>query len=113
MRVESFPLSRDTAIPTRAQDLRPVASAYEEDGKDKPERDRSKDLNRAVDKLNQATGLLNRHLKFRMHKETKTTIVQVIDSESDQVLREFPPEKMLDMLANLEKAVGIIIDKYV
>lgn len=113
MRIESFPLSRDTAIPTKPQDLKPVAKSHEENGKDKPERDRSKDLNRAVDKLNQAAELFNRHLRFKLHEDTNRTIVQVVENGSDKVLSEFPPEKVLDMVANLEKAVGLVIDKYV
>ncbi len=112
VRIESFPLSRKVTI-EKPQDLKPVAKVYDQDGKDKPERDGSKDLNRAVDKLNQTAELFNRHLKFKIHEGTKRTVVQIIDNESDKVIQEFPLEKVLDMLANLEKTVGMLIDRLV
>lgn len=113
MRIESFPLSRDAAIPTKPQDVKPMTKPYEEDGKDKPERDGSKDLNRTVEKLNKAAELFNNHVRFKVHKDTGRTIVQVIENGSDKVLAEFPPEKALDMEARIHKAVGIVLDKYV
>jgi hypothetical protein len=35
----------------------------------------------------------------------------VIDSETSEVIKEIPPEKILDMIAKIEKMIGLIIDE--
>ncbi|WP_151733762.1 flagellar protein FlaG ['Paenibacillus yunnanensis' Narsing Rao et al. 2020] len=48
-----------------------------------------------------------------MHKETKTIMVKVLNKETGELIREVPPEKTLDLVANLMEAAGIIIDERV
>lgn len=46
-----------------------------------------------------------------MHKETNTIMVKVLDKDTGELIREIPPEKTLDLVANLMEAAGIIIDR--
>ncbi len=112
MRVESFLVSRD-AIGDQPKQQKPVPKANEENGLDKPERDRREDLNRIVETVNKTSELFNRHLKFKFYEKTNRTIIQIIDDKTDTVIREIPPEKLLDMAANMERAVGLIFDENV
>jgi flagellar protein FlaG len=50
-------------------------------------------------------------LQFSVHKETKMITAKVINKETGQVIREVPPEKTLDLIANLWKVAGILIDE--
>jgi flagellar protein FlaG len=71
-----------------------------------------KDLMTAkVKELNQAMEIFNHKFRFKVHDETHRVIVQILDSTTDEVVEEIPPEKFLDMVADMEKAVGLIIDK--
>jgi flagellar protein FlaG len=38
-------------------------------------------------------------------------MVKVIDAETDEIIREIPPEKILDMVAMMWEMVGIIVDE--
>jgi flagellar protein FlaG len=38
-------------------------------------------------------------------------MVKVVDSETGEVIREIPPEKLLDMFANMLELAGLIIDE--
>ena len=38
-------------------------------------------------------------------------MVQVLDAETEEVLREIPPERILDLVASIEKAIGLIVDE--
>ncbi|HOV79647.1 MAG TPA: flagellar protein FlaG [Bacillota bacterium] len=70
-----------------------------------------KELEQAVDKMQQAVSIFNKHFKFNIHEKTHRVIVQVIDSRTNEVVNEIPPEKILDMVADLQNLVGVIIDK--
>lgn len=69
------------------------------------------ELNQEVDQLNSAMEFLNRKFHFQIHEQTQRVIVQVLNSETGEVVNEIPPEKFLDMLANMGKAIGIIVDQ--
>lgn len=49
-------------------------------------------------------------INFKVHKETGVTMIQIVDS-SGKVIREIPPEKMLDTISSILKNAGIIVDK--
>lgn len=71
------------------------------------------ELESRVDQLNKAMEVFNRKFRFEVHEETKRVIVQVLNSETGEVVSEIPPKKVLDMVANMEKAFGLIIDERV
>lgn len=70
-----------------------------------------KELSDAVEKMERAVSIFNKHFKFRIHDETNRVIVQVIDNRTNEVVNEIPPEKILDLVADLQNMVGIVIDK--
>jgi flagellar protein FlaG len=50
-------------------------------------------------------------LKFELHDELKEYYVQIIDERTNEVVREIPPKKLLDMYAAMMEFVGLIVDK--
>lgn len=52
-------------------------------------------------------------LDVSIHKETKTIMVKVLNKETGELIREIPPEKTLDIVANMMEIAGIIVDKKV
>jgi flagellar protein FlaG len=50
-------------------------------------------------------------LEFTVHEETGRTIVKVVDQESGEVIKELPPEELLDLAAKLEEMSGVLFDK--
>ncbi|MCX7841534.1 MAG: flagellar protein FlaG, partial [Clostridia bacterium] len=65
----------------------------------------------AIEKANKALLGSNRHLKYSVHEKTKEIMVKVIDSETNEVIKEFPPEKILDMIAKMWEMAGIVVDE--
>lgn len=55
----------------------------------------------------------NTRFEFSIHEETKRIIVKVYDKNTGELVNEIPPEKFLDLIANIWKQVGLIVDKKV
>jgi flagellar protein FlaG len=55
----------------------------------------------------------NTKLNFKVHKGTGEIMIQVIDNVTGEVIREIPPEKILDSIAEIWKNSGINVDKKV
>ena len=72
---------------------------------------------RAAEFLNEFAKVFDFKLQFRVHKDTNRIFSKIIDPETDKVLREIPPEKMLDMAARMQEMLddmeGILLDCYI
>jgi flagellar protein FlaG len=65
----------------------------------------------AIEKANKAISGANRKFEFSIHEKTKEIMIKVIDSDTNQVVREIPPEKILDMVAKMWEMAGLIVDE--
>ncbi|NMB97203.1 MAG: flagellar protein FlaG [Clostridiaceae bacterium] len=65
----------------------------------------------AIERANKAISIANRRLEYAIHDKTKDIIVKVINTETEEIIREIPPEKMLDMVACIWEMIGIIVDE--
>ena len=69
----------------------------------------------AVDDLNktvkQASPLHHTQLSFKYHEDTNRISITVTDSDTDEAIREIPPEKTLDMLAKAWEMAGLLVDE--
>ncbi len=51
------------------------------------------------------------HFELRVHKKTGTIMSKLVNTDTGEIMKEFPPEKILDMIAGLWEIAGIIIDE--
>lgn len=68
-------------------------------------------VRKAVDKVNQTFEIQKRSLRFKIHERLNEVMVKVIDSETEEVIREIPPEKLLDMFASMLELAGLLVDE--
>ena len=52
---------------------------------------------------------LNTDIKFSIHKASGRMMVRVVDSKTQDVLKEFPPEELLDTIGAHHAAMWMII----
>lgn len=50
-------------------------------------------------------------LSFRYEKELKRVVVKVIDPETGEVVREVPPEAVIEALKKLHETAGHLVDE--
>ncbi len=65
----------------------------------------------AIEKANKAISGVYRRFEFSIHEVTKQIMVKVIDVETNEVVREIPPEKILDLIAKIWEMAGLIVDE--
>ncbi len=68
-------------------------------------------LEKTVRGLNNFLEPSHTSLKFVLHEELERYYVKLIDVETEEVIREIPPEKILDMYASILKFVGLLVDE--
>ncbi|WP_180229951.1 flagellar protein FlaG [Bacillus sp. AFS073361] len=75
------------------------------------EQQTDKQLEDTVKQLNVLADQSQFFLKFTLHDKSGEYFVKVIDSKTNEVIREIPSKKMLDYFSDMKKFLGIIFDK--
>ena len=66
-------------------------------------------LKRAVEEINKKAN--NSEAVFGVHEDTNRITIKIVDKESKEVIKEFPPEKTLDMIAKVWEMAGLMVDE--
>lgn len=68
-------------------------------------------LRKEIDGMNKWLQTTNTHIKFTLHEELNEYYVQVINDQTQEVIREVPSKKMMDMVAKIHEMVGLLVDE--
>ena len=71
------------------------------------------DLEEKIDDMNNIMETLEEQLSFELHEKTDRIMTQVVNIKTKEVIKEMPPEEMLDLAAKIHEMVGLIIDEEV
>jgi flagellar protein FlaG len=68
------------------------------------------ELKKKVRQLNKAAEALDRRFQFAIHEETHRIMVKVFRKDNDELIAEIPPKRILDVLARIDKEMGLLVD---
>ena len=66
-------------------------------------------IRQAVDTINKNAH--NEEAVFGIHEATNRVTIKIVDKDTKEVIKEFPPEKTLDMIAKVWEMAGIMVDE--
>jgi len=78
--------------------------------KDSDEHISEEKVKRVVDDLNQSLVGANTHLKFQFHEKLQKYYVAIIDDQTNEVIKEIPPKKLLDTYADMMGHLGLLVN---
>lgn len=70
---------------------------------------KSEQLKKAVSDLNKQ--MPNSEAIFGIHEETNRVTIKIVDKSTKEVIKEYPPEETLDMIAKVWEIAGILVDE--
>lgn len=73
----------------------------------------TKQLESVAQQLQDFVGEMNRGLQFSVDKNSGRDVIKVIDKESGDLIKQYPSEEVLSLVAKLSKAAGSLIDEKV
>lgn len=66
-------------------------------------------IRKALDEVNQKMQSLGGSLEFSVDRQTGKTVVRIIDTSTNQLIRQIPSEEMLTIARSLDKLQGLLI----
>lgn len=73
--------------------------------------DKNAQIRKAVNDINNSVAGDQSEAVFGIHEKTNRVTIKIIDKKTKEVIKEFPPEKTLDMIAKVWEMAGIMVDE--
>ena len=100
----------EKAAPRPAISDSPLISEEEKQNPvDSNEMKKKNGMKRAVEEINRKAK--SSEVIFGIHDATNRVTIKVVDKGTKEVIREFPPDETLDMIAKVWELAGIMIDE--
>lgn len=68
-------------------------------------------IRKTVEEINRKAAHQNVEAQFGIHEATNRVTIKIVDKETQEVIREVPPEKTLDMIAKAWELAGLMVDE--
>ncbi|MCC5810652.1 MAG: flagellar protein FlaG [Ectothiorhodospiraceae bacterium] len=80
------------------------------EGAERIEPIRAEDVDSAVRDINEFVQSVQRDLRFSVDENSGRTIITVLDSQTEEVVRQIPPEKLVAAAENIEHLRGLLFE---
>jgi len=69
------------------------------------------DILKTLDKLNSSMENINEKVKFTFHEQHNRVIIKVVNTETEEVVREIPSRDIVKLSEHLQEYIGMLIDE--
>ena len=95
----------DSVLPIPTTDINPqLKDSYEQ------EHLPAEKAKKMTDSINRFMESTNTNLRFQYHEELQEYYVTIVDSKTDEVIKEIPSKKLMDIYAAMRDFLGVLVD---
>ena len=105
---EAVQVSDAIAKETMAMNTKDVSGEGAGQGAPTPEQTQAK-IKKAVEEINKKAN--NSEAVFGIHEGTNRVTIKIVDKQTKEVIKEFPPDKTLDMISRVWEMAGLMVDE--
>jgi flagellar protein FlaG len=94
--------------------VKPSGSHNTGNEQDKGQKDNTASEQQIKEAITKANNKLRGHrtrCEFSYHEETKRVSIKVLDRDTEEVIREIPPEEALEMMERMWEIAGFLVDE--
>ncbi len=93
-------------------EFREAKTIINEKGDEETKREVSvEEIENIVKELNKFIQIFNTKVAFEIDEETKKTILKIVDVETNEIIRQIPPEELLRISRRISELLGLIINE--
>ncbi|HBT98900.1 MAG TPA: flagellar biosynthesis protein FlaG, partial [Sulfurihydrogenibium sp.] len=64
-----------------------------------------------LQELQNKISYLNKSLKIELNEEIKEPVVKIIDITNNEVIRQIPPDYVINIIKNINKMLGALVNE--
>jgi len=108
---QARPLSKEEALDIlKTEAVQPKRSSRAGSSKGKMD---PQELKKLVEDLQKKFDLFSKYLKIEIDHDLDIPVVKIIDKQTNQVVRQIPPEYLLKLMKNIDQMLGILVNQKV
>jgi flagellar protein FlaG len=69
------------------------------------------DISGLIDKLNNGVRDIHERISFSYHEKTQRIVVKIVNSDTNEVIREIPPKDAIKLLEHIQDFLGMLVDE--
>jgi flagellar protein FlaG len=96
---------------SKAEDKKTLTQKIQSQNEKVDKKELKKELQKVIEELNKALNPLNTSLKFKFNDKIDFLSVKVVDTKTNETIREFPPKEALKLMEKMREIVGMLFDK--
>lgn len=108
--VETQPSSTNVLKPLSPQEAK-EEEQKEQEGRLAPGTMSEESVNEMTETFNELMDKINCNIEFKYNKEANMLNVKMIDKETKEVIKQFPPEEMIENMIKAKDWLGAFIDR--
>lgn len=115
----TYSKSNNSELDIKQEPIKPVKISNEASNKNNfkdkldllDEKDKMQEIEKYIDQTNRKLIGYDRKLDISIHEKSREVMIKILDTVTDEVIREIPAEAMLDNLAVRREITGILLNK--
>jgi len=103
----------DSKILLESSEIKPVSKVsnkVKEENSDSIQKGAELGAAEIAKSMNEIASVFNTSLSFFVDKPTGKTVIRVMDKNTNQVVRQIPPEQMLKLIRRMRDVMGLLLD---
>ncbi len=105
---------QDSVVHAAAEIVRPEGvvekKGDEESSSSKAQEITEKFAEEIADKMNDVASIFNTSLSFSVDQPTGKRVIKVVNRDTDELIRQIPPENALKLISNMRNVMGMLLD---
>ncbi|RJQ13376.1 MAG: flagellar protein FlaG [Nitrospiraceae bacterium] len=98
--------------PAKEAEKRKTGTVRREVGEEDVKREaQGPDVKEAIGRVAETARLFNRELRLEMDNDLHIVVVKIVDGETDKVIRQIPPEELIELSKHAKDLKGLLINK--
>lgn len=73
----------------------------------------TEELNKLIEEIRRKFDMLNRYLRIDIDPELEIPVAKIIEKDTNKVIRQIPPEYILELMKKIDQMLGILLEKEV
>jgi flagellar protein FlaG len=102
--------SLPTSSPSQKTQIQTQNTLPLPESKPQQNNDSGQAVKQAVEQIQEVVNNLAQNLQFSIDEDTGKTVVKILDSQTQEVIRQFPTEEAISIARTLDKVQGLLFN---
>ncbi|MDW8066366.1 MAG: flagellar protein FlaG [Aquificaceae bacterium] len=71
------------------------------------------EIQRLMEEIRRKFDMLNKYLRIDIDRELEIPVAKIIEKDTNRVIRQIPPDYLLDLMKKVDQMLGVLLEKEV